>query len=129
MPKHTYSLSVRNDSGGTVVASTTTYEDDSESNFAETATAGDTLEIDLPVDVSKIVSFYVYSDKALTLNTNSNLSPDQTFALEAKKPLWWNTDANGANPLTIDVTKLYFDNTLGALDASVKGGFLLNLSV
>ena len=128
MPKHIWKLSVANDSGGTVLASTSTVEDDSESNFGPlTVAAGDTIEVDLPIDVSQVVSFYVYCDKAVTVKTNSNASPSQTFSLLAKEPLAWKTDDLAANPLTIDVTKWFVHNA-GADDGSVKAGFLLDLS-
>lgn len=126
--KHTYSLSVKNDSGSAVVAATYLYTASSEENFNDTAPFGDTLEIDLPVDVSTIVSFYVVSNKAVTLKTNNNITPDQTFVLVANEPLWWNTDQTGLNPLTTDITTLFFVNG-GLADATVKGGFLLDLTV
>jgi hypothetical protein len=125
--KHTYSLSIRNDSGGTVLASTTEYTASAEQNFADLAPAGDHLEIDLEITVANIKSFFIVSDKDVRFDTNAiGHAGGETFDLVAKKPLWWNTDQEGDNPLTIDITTgLFFVND-GALDANVKGGFLVD---
>lgn len=125
--KHTYTLSVKNNSGSSVVASTTAYEADAESNFQQLAPAGENVEIALPVDVSAIESFYIYSDQDVKLNTNDvdDVDADQTFNLKAKVPLYWNSDRPETNPLTADITSLFFIND-GETDANVKGGFLLN---
>lgn len=125
--KHTYTLSVKNDAGRSVVASTTEYTAAAEENFDSTAEADSTLEIDMIVDVSQIVSFYIYSDQDVTLHTNATPTGTQNIDIDAKKPLWWNTDANGTNPLTADITKLYFVNSSTVVDAKIRGGFLLDL--
>lgn len=123
---HRTTLSIKNDAGSTVVAATTSYTAAAEENIDSVAGASDTLVIDLAIDVSQIVSFFIYSDKDVTLKTNDDGTPDQTIALDAKKPLWWNTDANGTNPLTTDITKLSFVNA-GLEDAKIKCGFLLDV--
>jgi len=128
LPKHVWRRTIRNDFGSTVSDSTETVEYDTEENLAGTAPAGDTLEVDLPLDVSKIKSFFVSSNKDITLNTNSNVSPDQFFDITAGQALAWKETDTASNPLTMDVTKLYFKN-LGAEDATVRAGFILELAV
>lgn len=127
MPKHSWSLNVKDEVGSSLLSSTTVYEDDSEAKFAVTAPTSATTEVDLPVDVSQIISFFIYSDQAVTLKTNSSSSPTQTIPISAKKAYGWNTDQPGSNPLTSDVTKFYLVNASGT-DAAVKASFLLNLS-
>lgn len=125
--KQTWSLSVRGDAGGTVLATSEAKTGDAEENFSDTvAITGGTKQVFLNVDVSKIVSFYVYSDQDVTLETNAfGGSHAQTFDLLAKQPLWWKDDELASNPLTVDVTSLCFTND-GETLANIKGGFLLN---
>lgn len=123
--KHTVTTSVRSDAGGGV-SDSTVFSSDTEQNIASVATAGDTLELDFPLDVSQIISMYIWSSEDLSLLTNSAISPTQTIPLTAKKAVWWNTDQDAACPLTADVTSFHFVNTLGANDATIKCGFLLD---
>jgi hypothetical protein len=129
LPKHVWRRTIRNDFGSTVSDSTETVEYDSEENLAGTALAGDTLEVDLPLpDTTKIKSFFVSSDKAVTLNLNDNISPDQFFDLAAGVALAWKETDLATNPITVGaITKLYFKN-LGADDAKVRAGFILELA-
>lgn len=124
--KHTWKKSVSTDLGGSLFSGSTTYEASAEENFSVTVDAGDTLEIDLAIDVSQIVSFAIYPTKDITLKTNDLSSPTQTIAIDEKIALGWNTDDNGANPLTADITKLFLVNA-GLVDADVKASFLLDL--
>jgi hypothetical protein len=130
--KHTWTTSIRTDNGGGV-ADSVAYTANSEANCGDLVAAGAVAEIDLPVDVSQIKSFFVESDQPVTLNTNAatTTSAAQTFTLTAKRALAWNTDqlavAGVACPLNVDITKLYFDNSAGIADANFKAGFLLDL--
>lgn len=126
--KHTWTLGVKNDSSATVVADQYVYTGAVESNFNEAVPAGNTVSITLPITVANIVSFYIESDQAVTLHTNSNTTPVQTFSLAAGTALAWNSGNNpnlGTNPLTTNVTAIYVVNA-GAATATIKGGFLLN---
>lgn len=126
---HTWSLGVKNDSGSQVVADQYVFLGDSEENIKDQVAAGSTLEVDMTVVTAKIVSFYLWSDQAVTLKLNSATSPDQTINLAAKTAFAWNNGsfANiGANPLTpATITKFFFVNA-GTAVANVRGGFLLN---
>lgn len=121
---HTYVTAIKSASGGTVVSESETFSADADHNISDIAEAGDVLEIDVPVDVSQIISFFIVSTEDVTLLTNSQQSPAQQFDLTAKKAIWWNTDRVEDNPLTVDITKLFFDNQ-GEDDATVKAGFLV----
>ena len=125
--KHTWSTSVKNDAGANVIADVDVLTATAEENFSIVVPAGTTGEVDLAIDVSQIVSFFVESTVAVTLHTNTTPAGAQDFSLAAKKALGWNAnDAVNANPLTTNVTKLYFVNS-GASSATVVGGFLLDV--
>lgn len=79
----------------------------------------------LGVDVSEVQSFAMYSDKAVTVKTNSPSAPDQTIELAAGKMLTWNANRTDSNPLTTDITDLYVTNA-GGTAAQISFRFLLN---
>lgn len=83
---------------------------------AETIPGGSTnLVVVLAVDVSALVSLFIYCDRALTIKTNSSGSPTSTIALRAGEPLHWHTNSYFANPLVAgDVTILYITLAAGA---------------
>jgi hypothetical protein len=127
--KHTWGITVKTDSGS-AATQTDTIEAGAEENFSDVAPDGDNLEVDLVVDVSQIKSFYIVSNKDVKLNTNAlaDIDADQTINLAAGKMLHWNENDTGANPLTDDITKLFFVNA-GLVEATVKGSFLLDITV
>jgi hypothetical protein len=128
--KHTWTKSIRTDNGGGV-ADTEVVEADGEVNVSAIAPAGQTLEIDVAIDVTLIKSCFVESDQALTLNVNTNTTTSgaPSLALVAKRAVAWKvTDpASNVNPFNTAITKLYFNNVVGTVDANVKAGFLLDL--
>jgi uncharacterized membrane protein AbrB (regulator of aidB expression) len=124
--KHTITTSVRSDAGAGI-SDQAIITGDAEVNVGDVALAGTVREIDVAVDVSLIASFYIESDQPVTVNTNIQATPAQTFDLVAKVGLLWNTARHDTNPLTVDITKLFFDNTSGLVDANVKCGFLVNV--
>jgi hypothetical protein len=120
--KHTTEITT---AAGKVLTDKATYEGESEENLSGIAANGDTTEFPVPIDVSKVVAFYIESDQDVTLHTNASPAGDYDHELEAGKALIWNTD-RGANPITDDITSLFFVND-GDVDANIKAGFLLNL--
>lgn len=77
----------------------------------------------ISVDVSQLISFLIVSSRDLTLKTNSSSSPAQTFSLKAGQGFTWNQDNGTVNPLTVDITDLYFTNA-GTVPAAVQMSFL-----
>jgi uncharacterized protein (UPF0276 family) len=69
-------------------------------------TAPTDQEVAFVLDVSQCKGFYMQSDVALTVETNSSSAPAQTFSLSAGVPLDW-IFGDGNCPVTIDVTKLF----------------------
>lgn len=67
-------------------------------------------------DFSQMKSFYMVSDKVLTVYTNDlgTGTPDDTFVLTPNEPMVWTENCGLANPFTADVTKLYVTNASGS---------------
>lgn len=65
--------------------------------------------VTLAFTLAKVKSLWFYSDKAVTLKTNSSGSPVDTIVLAAGIPLVWNANL-GANPFSADVTSLFVTN-------------------
>jgi hypothetical protein len=61
-------------------------------------------------DFSQLKSLYMYSDVAMTVETNNGSAPGQTIALAAGKPLVWYYGSGITCPITVDVTALYITN-------------------
>lgn len=127
--KHTYttSVTIQTASGRVTNSKSISVTAPSEHNIEETAPNGSFKEVDLTVDVDALVGFYIVASQDVTLKTNNNVAGIQSFALVANIPLWWCTGNGETNPLTSDITKLYF-NVAGAEDAVVKASFLLDES-
>lgn len=72
--------------------------------------------LSVAIDVSAMTDLYMVSTAALTIQTNSGSSPDDTIVLEANKPLVWRAGGTGhpANPLGTDVTAIYLTNASGS---------------
>jgi hypothetical protein len=132
MPKHTWSTSVRTDSGSGPVDSIDIYFS-TEQNIGGNAVGQKGLqvgvssveEIDIVVTVANIVSFFLKSTQNMRVRVNSETSPAQEFQLTANKALGWNNadiPQPSSNPLTTNITKLFFYNE-GTATASVIGGF------
>ena len=134
MPKHTWSTAVKTDNGAGPVDSIDLYGA-AEQNIGGALAGqkglqvnpGSVEEVDLSITVGNIVSFFLKSTTAMRVRTNSETVPAQTFELVANQSLAWN-DASvpqpSANPLTVNITKLFFYNE-GTVAATVIGGFLL----
>jgi hypothetical protein len=125
---HTYSTSIKSASGGTVVGATPeVYSADVDHDVNNQVGAGDTLIETVAVDVSQIESFYMYSDKDVTVTPFDGLSStvDGAISIPAKKAVWWNTGRTEACPLTADFDSLHIHNA-GADAANIKFGFLVN---
>lgn len=75
------------------------------------------LEIACVLDVSEIDSLWIYSDKAVTLETNDGGSAADTIVLAAGVPVQWsvsNDPSRALCPLQTDVTALFATNSSGA---------------
>jgi len=74
------------------------------------AAAGTNVAVPFVCPTAAIVSFYMVSDQALTIKTNSTGASILTLTLEAGVPyIWHDTDAR-ANPFSADITTFYATN-------------------
>jgi len=66
----------------------------------------------ISLDISTLQVFYMISDVAMTVETNSSSSPQETFTLTANKPVVWRTGDTAI--FAGDVTAIYATNASGS---------------
>jgi len=127
---HIWTTSVKNDTGGNVVADTRTIIGSNEFNELITIGAGLTAEIDCgSLAFAKMTSLFLTSDVAVNVFTNAaDGTGGQVIALAAKVAYGWNNKEPTTNPITANITKIFVTNP-GATTATFRCGFLLNLLV
>jgi len=65
-------------------------------------------------DMSALAGLFIVSDQALTLETNSSSSPQETITLVADTPVVWYTGCGYTKPYAGDVTSLFATNASGS---------------
>jgi len=104
--------------GGEVTSKSTTYSASLLVELDESIPDATTdQEILATIDVTAVKAFFLTSDQAITIETNSATVPDDTIVLVANKPYVWFTGAYDAFLLGTDVTTLYVTNASGAAAA------------
>lgn len=68
---------------------------------------------------SKINSIYIYSDVALTFETNSGSGPTDTLAIPAGIPVLWSVDWPVTCPITANITAGIFITNAGSTAANL----------
>jgi hypothetical protein len=82
---------------------------------AESIADGQTdKQVNLAIDVTAVVGFYIVSSQNVTLETNNGTTPDDTLNLIAGEPYLWHTNALDAFLLTTDVTAFFITNASGS---------------
>lgn len=109
---HTITVAVQPASAG--VSRSKSYSGSQETSLSETIAVGTDTPIYTQIDVTAVKSFYIVSDRAVTLETNDGSSPDDTLVLKAGVPYIWNTDSYDTFQLTADVVVIYVTNASGA---------------
>jgi hypothetical protein len=130
MPTHSVGVTYKT-AEGTIASTTDTYTADAEYVIDETIAASTTnKEIDMTLTKANIKSLCLYSDQAVTVNTNSTgAGASDTIVLAAKVQLVWNTDSHFTIPLSpTTVSKFYITNS-GGVAANIKFRFLANQAV
>lgn len=123
----TFTTTIQSASGATVATDRTIVSANSEEEFSVAAAASGNTTLVIPVDISACQAFWLYTDKACTIKTNSSGSPDNTIVLTAGQVYHWHAVSGGpAIPLSADVTSLIIVNGAGAV-ANVSGAFLQNV--
>lgn len=98
-------------SGVAAPGDTKTYTGGLEVNISESITAGTDTLVACVLDVSQMKSLYLYSDVAMTIETNSSSAPAATVTLVAEQAVVWSSTNGQTNPFgSTDVTALYITN-------------------
>ena len=104
MPTHTQALGVT--AGGDALAYEVALTADGETNLS--LTVADSVvdqQVNIVIDFSALVSFFIYSDYAITVETNDGTTPDNTLTVAAGVPIVWYTGCDHDNPFAAgDVT-------------------------
>lgn len=104
---------------GTLTQSTA-YSASASTELDETVADSQTdYQIAVAIDVSAVKAFWIESDQAVTVETNSGSSPTNTLTLVAGVPYVWNTDWYDTFKLTGDVTNIFVTNASGST-ANIK---------
>lgn len=101
-------------SGSATDTSSKSYTGSLEINIQETIAAGTDTLISVAIDVSALVSLYMKSDVACTVEVNSSSSPTKTISLAADEPYCWPMGGNTSPLGGTDVTGLYITNAAEA---------------
>jgi hypothetical protein len=106
--------------GGVTLTESKGYAASSSTSLEETVNNGQTdQEVVVAIDVSAVKAFYIVSDYAVTLETNSGSTPADTISLVADVPYVWTTDSYDTFQLGTDVTSFFFTNASGS-NATIK---------
>lgn len=76
---------------------------------------GTDIEHLIAVPYAQLKGLVLHATMACTVKTNSSSVADDTFTLEANKPIVWFTGGLAANPLTVDVTSIFITNAAAGL--------------
>lgn len=112
---HTVTRSYR-DQGPTAIQLAEQVTADVEKNIDLALSIGTDFSIPFTLDRTKLKSLVIYSDVALTLETNSSSSATDSIVLVAGQALMWTlaTDGLGRCPITANVTALFATNVAAA---------------
>lgn len=91
-------------------ASEFTFTANAETTLEESIGIGTDTQVNVAIDVSAVKSFYLLSDVAATIETNSGSSPTNTITLVAGIPYIWHSSSYDTFKLTGDVTALFVTN-------------------
>src|SRR5882672_1976777 len=112
-------LTLNYNRNGEQIARNVTIETDGEKNLGPYTVPGSgSLTITQDIDVSAVKMIYFTSDLTVTMTTNDDGTPDDTFVITAGAPVVWCVDTGLPNPFksTVDVTSFKLTKS-GAGDA------------
>jgi hypothetical protein len=117
--KHTFAVTYKTDEG-TIATTSNDYTADGATGIDDVVPPSTTnKEYDLPVTLANVKSLLIYSDQALTIKTNSSVTPSDTITVKAGIPIVWNTDMINSIPFATNVAKMFITNA-GANSANMK---------
>lgn len=117
----THKITWQYSSGGEIITKTEDVSAGQEINIDESIADSSTdLEVTYNLDVSALKSFYMVSDYAITVETNSGSTPTDTFTLVANQPIVWTANSGLTNPVTGDITTNIFVTNSSGNAATLK---------
>lgn len=118
----THAVTVTWKNGSNQVSGIASKASDGEDNRDVTLTASQAdVEVAAAFTTSNLVSIFIYSTQDLTLETNSSSAPDDTFAIKAGRPFFWQKDTGIPIPFTATVTKFFLTNgAASAADVNIR---------
>lgn len=137
MPKHTWKTSVVSDNGQGPTDSIDVYGSKEDNIGSKTAGvkglavgATDVEKVsNLNIQVADIQSFFIKATTNMRMRVNSETVPVQEVDLTANQVFGWNAFSipqPSSNPLTVNITSLYFYNKNTTTTGLVSAGFLTN---
>jgi hypothetical protein len=117
----THTLGVTYKTGeGTVISVNQNYVADGQMDIDDIVPPSTTnKEYDLPITLANVKSLVISSDQALTIKTNSSVTPSDTITVKAGIPITWNTDNINSIPFATNVAKMFITNG-GSNSANLK---------
>jgi hypothetical protein len=120
--KQTFQTAITDSKGRSVFSHTERVVGVMEVEFDIDVPAASSHTVLVAVDVSRVQSFWIVSDKLVTMTENDDGTPDLTDVLRPGQPYYWY--GGTPNPFTIDIVSLKFRNS-GLSGTRVQGAFLL----
>lgn len=108
--------------GSGIATSVPTYTYTSDSIISITPsipTATTDQQVNIAFTVAALKALLIYSDYAVTIETNDGTTPDDTLSIAAGIPFLWLSGSGITCPITATVTKFYITNASGST-ATVK---------
>ncbi len=122
----TWGVTIKTEAGTIASSAYTITGDHREGLDDDVGPSSTDVEFDVVVDVSTIQSMALWSDKDVTIKTNSTVAPGNTITLKAGVMVPWDTKHSEACPLTTDVTKFFITNADTVNSAHIKMTFLVD---
>lgn len=101
--------------GGKVIGSTQEVVNGALAVIDEQVEIGTDVEHLIAVPYAQLKGLVLHATMACTVKTNSSSEADDTFTLEANKPIVWFAGGITDNPLTADVASLFVTNAAAGL--------------
>jgi hypothetical protein len=130
---HTWAVTVKDSAGTAMVVDALVITGDVDVKINEVVAAGAVKEIDVAVTASLIQSFFMEStlgSVVVKLNSTTTPASPSPLTMTAKQAYGWKNTDPGTNPLTVNLTKIYIDNSANSTKSTTfTAAFLSNLGV
>lgn len=101
--------------GGKTIGATNEVTNGAIAGIDEVVPIGTDVEFDVSFLAAQLKGLVIFSAVACTIKTNSPSEADDTFTVEANKPIVFLAGGVAPNPITQDVTSLFITNAAEGL--------------